>query len=177
MVPSELLYFTISYALILLIGFFLINFLSNGFFGTFLRIKASRGKKVLVEVHAITDVYYKAGKFDDTILKFKTREKRYKSLIVTNAQVLRKLGVFCVVVDEVNNNVLTVNFNAKTGGNTTDYDHLLKRVMMAPQIDNMKDKIIMGLLVFLLVIGVISAFLIFNMGNQITQILTTVRVV
>lgn len=177
MIPKDMIYFTMSYALIILIGFFLINFLSNGFFGTFLRVKASRGKKVLVEVHAVTDVYYTSGKFTGAILKYKTRGGKQKSLTVNQGQVLRKIGVFCVITDEVNDNVLDINFDAESGGNTEDYDHLLKRVMMAPQIEDNTKKIILGILVLILVVSVISVVLVFNAGNQLTQLLQGARVI
>lgn len=174
---NEAYYFIISYGVIILMGFFLINFLSNGFFGTFLRVKASRGKKVLVEVHAITDVYYTSGKFDGTVLKYTTREKKEKSLEVTQDQVFRKIGVFCVITDEVNDNVLDIEFNAQKGGDTVTYDHLLKRVMMAPQIENMREKIMMALLVFILVVVVISAVIVFNMSTQIQTLMQSTRAI
>lgn len=175
MILNEMYYFLISYILIIIIGFMLINFLSNGFFGTFLRIKASRGKKVLVEVHAITDVYFKAGKFDGTLLKYKTREKKNKALEVTAQQVFRKLGVFCVITDDVSDAVLDIEFKAHSGGDSETYDHLLKRVIMAPQIENMREKIILGLLVIILIAVVISTVLIFNASNQLTELLTGAR--
>ena len=174
---NDAYYFIISYALIIFIGFFLINFLSNGFFGTFLRVKASRGKKVLVEVHAVTDVYYVAGKFDGSILKYKTRGGKEKSLTVEQTQVIRKIGVFCVITNEVNDNVLDVNFNAGQGGNTEDYDHLLKRVMMAPQIDDNLKKVTIGILILVLVILVINTVLTYNMSNQVLAMSQNTRVI
>lgn len=177
MIPTDIYYFTASYIIIILIGFFLINFLSNGFFGTFLRVKASRGKKVLVEVHAVTDVYYIGGKFEGKILKYKTRGGKEKSLTVKQGQVLRKIGVFCVITDEVNDNVLDINFNAESGGNTEDYDHLLKRVMMAPQLEDNAKKIMIGVLILILVIIVINTVLTFNMSNQVLAMSQNARVI
>lgn len=174
---NDMWYFVLSYALIIIMGYLLINFLSNGFLGTFLRVKASRGKRVLMEVHAITDVYYTSGVFVGKILKYTTRGKKEKSLTVNQGQVIRKIGVFCIITDEVNDNVLDINFNAESGGNTEDYDHLLKRVMMAPQIENMREKIIIGLLVLILVVVVISAVIGFNSANQVTQLLQGARTV
>lgn len=174
---NDAYYFILSYALIIVIGFFLINFLSNGFFGTFLRVKASRGKKVLVEVHAVTDVYYRAGLFEGSLLKYKTRAGKEKSLTVEQDQVLRKIGVFCIITNEVNDNVLSVKFNAGQGGNTEDYDHLLKRVMMAPQIDDNAKKIMLGIMILLLVILVVNTVLTFNMSNQILAMSQSARVI
>ena len=58
----QMLQFMLSYAIILTIGYLLINFLSNGFFNVFIIVKISRGKKTLVKVVGIADSYYKAGK-------------------------------------------------------------------------------------------------------------------
>lgn len=174
---NDAIYFIISYALIIIIGFFFINFLSNGFFGTFLRVKASRGKKVLVEIHAITDVYYKTGVFVGPMLKYTSRGKVEKTLKVDQNQVVRKIGVFCILTDEVTDNVLDINFNAEKGGNTEDYDHLLKRVMMAPQIDSMKEKIILGLLILILVVCIFSGFTLFNMSAQVNELILQTRVI
>lgn len=177
MIPTDIYYFTASYIIIILIGFFLINFLSNGFFGTFLRVKASRGKKVLIEVHAVTDVYYTSGKFEGQILKYMTRGKKEKSLSVIQQQVFRKIGVFCIITDEVNDNVLDIKFDAGQGGNTEDYDHLLKRVMMAPQLEDNTKKIMLGVLVLILVVCVITAVLVFNMSNQVLAMSQNARVI
>ena len=184
MIMNDFVYFVISYALIIIMGFFFINFLSNGFFGTFLRVKASRGKKVLVEVHSVTDVYYRAGKFDESILIYKTREGRKKSLSVSQEKVIRKIGVFCIITDEITDNVIDYEFNAHKGGDTVTYDHLLRRVIMAPQIENMREKIMFGLLILLLVVAVFSGFIIFDMANKVTllsgevaRILETARVI
>jgi hypothetical protein len=158
-------------------GMMLINFLSNGFFGTFLRVKASRGKKVLVEVHAVTDVYYTAGSFNGKTLSYKTRgpKKKEKTLEVTQKQVFRKIGVFCVLTNEVNDNVIDIEFNAETGGDTETYDHLLKRVMMAPNIDDMKQKVMMMLLVLIMITNVITLFIVFNQGQQLVKLLGQAR--
>lgn len=127
--------FTLSYTLVLLIGFFVINFLSNGFFWTFIRVKASRGKKPLVMVHGILDKYYKIGEFEGNILKWKDKEKNKRSLQVQKNDVYRSIGVNCVEVDDEKNAVITKDFDAVPGFDAVKFDNLLVRALYKPSID------------------------------------------
>lgn len=73
-VLTELMTYIASYLLIIIIGLLLMNFLTNGFITTFIRIKASRGKKIGVKVRAFGTHYFRVGEIDESSLRYKARK-------------------------------------------------------------------------------------------------------
>lgn len=145
---------------------FLINFLTSGFILKYLITKASRGKKVLVEIYGVSDVYYKTGKIDEDQLKYRTRNKKDKSLLISKTNVFRRMGVNVISVDEINNAVLEPSFEGVAGFDAIRNDNLLVRALTAPQLMDTQDKIKLLLLIGACAGIGFTVFMLFNIGDQ-----------
>lgn len=166
---NDLINYTLAYSILFVLFFGLINFLSNGFFTVFIRVKASRGKKFLVGVYALTDKYYKIGFPDGTLLKYKDRNKNKRSVEVKDrSNVYKGMGVNCIDVDEETNAVNSPDFSKVSGYDAVKFDNLLTRALYAPKIDDLKKQglIILGVLVVLGVLAFI-AFKVFTIESLI----------
>lgn len=152
---NELIQFIISYVGVLLIGFFLFNFLSNGFLATFIRVRASRGRKTLVEIFGVTNTYYRAGEFDGAVLKFKNMSKNQKRIHVPEGCVYRRLGLASVSVDDELNAVLKRDFDAVEGFDAEVFDNLLTRAETMPEIEVDKKEIIIIVMLVVVIIGLL----------------------
>jgi len=146
---KNLLIQTGAYTTVFLSSIFLFNWLSNGFLWTYLRIKASRGKKTLLRMHGTTGRYYLQSKIYDRLIHFKDRQKHAWALRIRPDQVTREMGVNTVDVDEDTAQILAPDFkSAAPGHDATIFDGLLKRAMQSPTLaPSIKDIIIILLLV------------------------------
>jgi len=109
------LQFTISYLGVAILIFLLLNFLTNGFVWTYLRVKASRGRKCLTIVYSATDIYYRAGNWKENFYSFKDRSKDIKYIPIADVEfktfINYTLGVPCIECDEVGNKLVNKDFN------------------------------------------------------------------
>lgn len=141
-----------SYVVLFAFIYIVLNFLTKGFIGQYLKVKASRGKYTLVKCNDVTDTYYKSGKIDNK--RNLTLKDRYRKVHTFSGLdmtfVRRELGTNLIEVDLVKGCVLNRDFSAIKGYDTTITDEMVNRALMLPKIgnDEMKEKII-----FLLAIG------------------------
>lgn len=123
-------------------------------------VRASMGRKCLVQFRTMGGSYYRTGKLDGDFLMVRARgdkrsEKRRIDLATASKELgasvfFEAFGVRCVVVDEQTSKALAPNLQ---GGGTHDpikVDHLIKRAIMAPKIEARKEIVIIILLVLVL---------------------------
>lgn len=158
-----------------------VNWLSNGFFTTWARVRMSKGRLWLVKVWTVNDTYFKAGKFDGKVISFKDRAKNGRRIFVHPSSVYRSYSISNIEVDEEKNAVRVKRkviddvtgavkeieedgdgehpirvgggFASIQGFDAVLFDGLIKRAMMLPKKDDNKTKLIVALL-FVIVIGV-----------------------
>lgn len=173
----DIYYFIISYALLLAIFFGLIQFLSNGFFSTFIRVKASRGKLVLVCVHSILGRYYKAGSFDGHALNYKNRNKDKKRILIDpkDSPVYRSMNVNCIDVDDETNNVLNKIFGEVAGHDAVKTDNLIVRALTRPVIGDKHAKIMLIIAIITVAVCVFTLFKVFTLETLLSQMGGTIR--
>lgn len=164
-VMRELINYMIAYGGLITLTFVVMNFLTKGFLLTYLRVKASQGRKVLTRIHSATDVYYKVGKWEDSFFKFKNRGKEQKSIDISEP-VFKKLihytmGVGLVEVDETGNKFITVDFEAvKFAVDSGRLNTTLIRIKNRPVPKSKQEQII---LLLLIVIAIAVGFAIFRL--------------
>jgi len=147
--------FMLSYAGVIFVFYMLFNFMSNGFLGTFIRIKMSRGGLTLVEVIGVTNTYYRAGKFDGVVLRYKSANKKKKRMVIPEGVlpseiIFRRLGQPSVTVNEELNCWLTRDFNGVVGFDAEQFDNICTRLATLPEIQVDKKE------VAILIIGILS---------------------
>ena len=150
----------LGYFCVLLLGFLFLNFLSGGYLLKFLRVKSSRGSKILVMVRSKLNFYSVVGRLEGDFLVYHDREskankqKTPKRISVDRVAFYRAYGVWCINVDEANNSVLA------SGGEVSGFDaikmnNLFERALYKPS-PEANDKI---LVIIILVLAVLSLIL------------------
>lgn len=138
---DDLIYFVISYALIIIIGWLLINFLSNGFLNIFMKVKASRGSKLLVKVRSKTQHYFVSGVIEGEFLVFHDREsksmknKTPKRLVVNVNDFYRAFNLICIDVDEAKGIIIKPDGNEVEGFDPIKWNNILTRALTKPSLD------------------------------------------
>ena len=148
-----------SYVAIIVIAYAIINFLSAGFLGIFIKVRASRGKLVLVKVHSMTDQYYKAGSISERALSYKARGQKEKKRIPIpeGTGFYRALMVWCIDLDEETNAIIQPTGESIDTYDAEKYEQLITRALYKPALTNQNDKIVL-ILLGVLVLGVIILF-------------------
>lgn len=169
-VLKDMLLYVLSYALVIGIAFFLLQWLSNGFFLKFLRVKASRGQLVMVNVRSKLQHYFVHGKIEGDFLVFHDRESKAnkqkepkRARIPDNRTVFyRAFGVNVINVDEATNNVIAPDMGVVPGFDAIKYSSLYTRALYKPSLaeDDVTKKLVIGVLIvtILLVLGLILIY-------------------
>lgn len=123
-----------SYIVVIGLGYALFNFVTKGFLTQYLKVKVSRGKKILVKCFDVTDTFYRAGVIDTKKrLKVKDRQKEVHTLAnVDSSYVGRELGTNYIEVDITKDILIKKDFSGLMGYDSTIYDDMLNRSLMLP---------------------------------------------
>ena len=156
------LYQVVSYAVILIVFFVVIEFYSKGFILKYIRVRSSRGRKVLVRVIGQVTDYLEVGEIAEGMVKFGDRSTRGRSKKIVSLPdqggVTRLLGVHWVYIDEKKNAVLLSDFSAVTGYDAERNNNLLMRALYRPETLNTNQKLML-VGVGLIVLGVIVIYI------------------
>ena len=163
-----------SYVGVILLTFFSFQFFSAGFISKWFRVKTSRGKLVLVKVKGIMQDYYRAGRIEQSFLFFKDNHKEARRIKLPRDCLYRSIGVHIVDVDDEKNAVNKLNYEAVSGFDAQKYEELYVRALYKPNVFDNKQKIVLYILIAVLLGVVIIGFLVFNQGEQITELLLKV---
>ena len=94
---NELLYKVLiqtgAYLAVFLVTIIIFNFLTKGYLFTYIRVKASRGSKVLVRILGFTGYYYRAGSIDQSVLTFKNKQKNEDSYKIQKEDIFQEMLV------------------------------------------------------------------------------------
>lgn len=135
-----------------------INFLMGGFFGAFMRVKMSRGKKLLVKVLHPVQSYFRPGELDEGFLVFRDRKGNDRRIAFTQGCIDRAATVFWTTVDDEKNcMVQRIDGKGVEGHDAVKTDELYKRALYKPNlIDNRIAlfTLIIVIVVLLILIGV-----------------------
>lgn len=163
----ETLYFIASYIGIILFFFFGINWLSKGWLKTFIKVRASKGKKTMVIVHGIADTYYRIGQFVGNAFQYKDRDGKGRTITsVSRKDIIHSMGVTALEVDGPTGTIVQRG-ETKEGCNPEDTDNYIKRVIEAPMLDDKWKKAVIILLVLVFVMVIIGLFMIYNNAEAI----------
>lgn len=171
---NEILIQFLTYVFILIVAFvsfvIMFNSATNGYLLNYIRVRRSKGKKILVLAQTKTDKYYGVGYFDHNALVFVNREKVKKIYTNINADCIFDIvGVKCVEINEINDSILDRNKNQIAGSDVLSTDSFINRILMAPRKDNNLNLI---QLILIVVIGLLCLYIAYQV-YQDHNILTT----
>lgn len=143
------------FAMIAVIG--IMNFLLGGFLGPFMKVKRSRGKKVIVRVRNQVQDYFRAGVIEEGFLVFADREKNNRRIPMQPGVVSRAITVYWVEVDDEKN----CFYKRATGEAVSTYDavrvdNLLVRALTRPGLFGDQTVKILLILIIVLLVAVIA---------------------
>jgi len=165
---KELLLIIGSYIGILLLSFGVLNWLMGGKLMPFIKVKASRGKLILVNIRTLTHDYYKPGTIDENFLIFKDRKKEVRRIsIEDNKCLFRASGVNNIVVDDEKNAIFSRNLSGVSGFDAIKYQLLYLRALYKPQLNNKQEKIMLFVLLGIGLAVIVVGFLVFKNGEAI----------
>lgn len=144
---------------------FMINYWTRGFLFTFLQAKFSRGKKKLIKVYTIVDVYFKTCTVNDGLLKYKSRSKLKKT--INNVELSKAwdlLGIMCFETNEESNNIINKDFKAVESLDITKQDMYVERIMKQPTLEN--NDVMMKWIKITLIVVCVAIFGIILIGLQ-----------
>jgi len=109
---TDILYIMLGYIIMAIVIIVAIQWITKGFLMSYLRVKASRGKKQLMLIHSMTDSYWSYGAFDVSpekqgLFHYKNRSKIAKSLTnVVSSDLYPLMGIFVLEVDDAKDMII-----------------------------------------------------------------------
>ena len=103
---NEIYAMMIAGLVLVLLTLLVVNALTQGWLWAFIRVKASMGKKVLVEVMGATRSYFVLGFPAEGEVSYKDASKETKRASVNRGKFIRRWGVDCAFVDEETNGII-----------------------------------------------------------------------
>lgn len=165
------------FAMVVVFG--ILNFLLGGFLIPFLKVKKSRGRKILVRLKHHVQDYFCDGQIDEGILVFKDREKNTRRIPMQQGVVSRAATVYWVELDDETN----AFYIRQTGVPVSTYDatkvdNLLVRALMRPGIfgDQMVKFVVVGGIILIAAVGIVG-FLVYKNGVGMNQVLEAVKAI
>lgn len=166
---KELLFFVASYGGLLIVIFFGLNWISKGWLVTYLKVKASRGRKTLIMCHGVADTYFRAGLFkENSRFWFKDRNKKGVTLTQVKSEDIRHImGVSMLEYDVSTGNIVSKG-DFKAGANPESADDLITRIIQAPKPDSDFQKWVLLMLGGVLLLSAAAVYFGFVNNDAIT---------
>jgi hypothetical protein len=122
------------YFLIVILSFIAINILTQGFLMKYIKVKASRGKKILINVYGLNCVYYCVGVIDENALLYKYGKHKKRIEKISLTAIYRKMGVDNIDIDDIKNAFVSrPDFKAVDGHDAVKTDSMIERALMLPR--------------------------------------------
>jgi len=182
---TEIIYFMISYLIVIFGIMFFFNWWSNGFFFSIIKTKASRGKKVLVINKSPLEFYSSKGwiegkrfKWYDRETKAKEKNRLSKALDINDREpspFFRLFGVTCVMIDEATNSFINPRTMVNSGGiDSMNQENLIMWALQKPsEVQNLTIFLIINLVVGVLILFMVG-YLVFKVG-QLPALINAVK--
>ena len=138
---SEVFIIVGSYLLLIAVIVGVLAFMLSGFMGPYLKVKSSRGKKVLVKIKSMTGDYYRAGSIDEGLLTFKDKKKENRTVSVSFEDITRGLNIYNVELNDENSSIIRPKTKEVVSGyDAVKISNLIIRALMRPDLADNKAK-------------------------------------
>lgn len=177
---ESLYYNIIIVCIIFFVPFFFFNWLSKGMFFRLMKVFASRGQKLLVEVIHPIQNYYVVGEVKEGYLFVKDRSVKLskavkeKRLYVNPDDVFRSWGVNCLRYDETGNRIVKPDFSTVTGFDAIKQENLIIRSLYDPK-NSLQSKYQLFILIGVALLVLMVGYSVYNQGIMADQIVIIAR--
>lgn len=162
------LYQAIGYGFAMFLGVGILAFMQRGFLIKFLIVKASLGRKVLIRVRGVHHWMYYVGNWAEGDLIFGSKKDKKRINNIASADLYRSLGLNWVDLDGKTWEILPPNTtDSKNAFDPEKQESLVTRALYKPPIEDIKDKILLILVILAIVAGAVSAYFGYNILNEV----------
>ena len=166
----------IGYSFSMFLGVGVILFLQRGFLLKFIRVKSSMGRLVLIRIKQIAHWDYAIGAWDEGDLLYGPKGKKKRINNITSSDLDRSLGINWIDIDGKDYCILPHgNTDAISGFDPVKQEALVTRALYNPPIADMKDNIIIVLIILALIAAALSAFFGYNILNEVALLKSSVE--
>jgi len=166
-----------AYLTVIILTFLGMNWVTNGFTFTSLRVKLSRGRFILVSVRNVAGSYYRVGKMSFGFLSYKDLDKMTHRITIDDSTFIDHIGgTKSIIVDEKTDKVCKPNLEGGTGFDGVKFENLYIRALMAPELQDKIIKIILIAAIIAAGAGVLGLILIYRQGVVLTELLRLAKV-
>lgn len=171
---SDVWYYMAAFGIVVFGGMLLINWLMNGFFFKFLKVKASRGRKIMVNVHTkIGNPIPTIGWIEGKVLRFHTPESRANDkknplrIPINDKNVFyRQYGIIFCNYDEATPCLMLPSLEGVKTWDPIKWNELYQRALNKPSPEPNKNIILIIILLGVLLCLVLSGVALY----QITKV-------
>lgn len=172
---NEILIVMAGYLLSFVFGVGILWFFQASFFLTFLRVKASRGKLIIVKVRSPVHDYYRPGEVDsDGLLKFKDMDGETLHFNWTNKALYRTLNVNAVDVDLESGVLIGRDYELYNGYDPKKFSDKLKRALQKPGELKTEQRILFFLVIASAGLSGLALFILFGLQTDIALLIDRV---
>jgi len=165
----------------------------RGFLGPYMKVRASRGGKILVKVHTVYSHYFCSGVIVDDFLVYNRKDKKEVRVSIKKATepvvddktnkptsvkpvFYRMLGVGCIDTDEKTGAIILPDYSVVSGFDPVMFENLNVRAATTPAVDGSDEakhkKLVLIGLVVLLVAIIIVGILVFGVSSGVDELKT-----
>jgi len=156
------------------LSFFFFNILSKGYLFTFIKVKGSRGKKILINVKPKVGSFYPViGRLEGEFIVYNDREskagkqKTPKRVPVSNDDFGLLYGCLCINVDESSSSIFKPTGEI-VSVDIIKFNNLYERALYKPSAEA-NDKIITIILLILAIITLLACVVLFTKIGQLQK--------
>ena len=165
---NQIVWTMISFVVISLIVFAFWAWLLRGWLVPYLKVKASRGGKLLVKIRGNLEDYYKVGLHDsDGLLNVKFKDKKTYKLDISKSAYYRTLGIVAVDIDEKSKMSIDRDYKINSTFNHELFQDILCQALENPKGMRRNEMIIMVVLILMFLVVLFVAFKVNGLGEQV----------
>lgn len=161
---------TIYYSIVMGLTFLFLGFIMKGFMWKYMKVKLSFGKLCLVKLRGVARDHFATGEVIEGKLLFKQNGEEKRVTIKGKDAFYRVMGTSWIDIDEEKNCVIMPDASAVDGFDAVKYNNLYLRALYSPRIQDNRDKIMLGILIFLAIAIVVIGAILIAQGGQLTAI-------
>ena len=160
----------VSFVTIAIVIFAFVGFYLRGWIGTYIKVRASRGGKVMVKVRNPLVDYFVVGVPEGKMVNMRLRGKRDVKLTIPDTAYYRMLGIVCVDVDEESGAVVTRDYNIVSSYDPVVNNNLHVRALTAPKDKDKENMIVLVIVILMFLVLLFVAFKVNSLGEQVELI-------
>jgi len=159
----------------LLFAVLIVGLVQKGFFFTYMRVRLSFGRLIMVKIRSVNRDHFKAGYIaDDKFLVYGTKTGNHRISLPDASVFYRCLSVNWIDLTE-EGKICKPDYSVVSGFDPEKYDNLYKRTLMRPSANEMQQKFLMALIVGAIIAAGLAAIVAYLNGKRIDGVISALN--